>query len=87
MGIIWIRESSPMTVVVEDDEGRELGRLEVEGVQARDADWQITEADESGDRPISGRKFRMRRRQGPGGEEHVLKLEFGENRGTGPNGP
>lgn len=76
MPIIWIRESSPMTVIVESDDGEELGRMEVEGVQARDATWRITEAEEAGDAPVSNRGFRMRRRRGPTGEEHVLKLEF-----------
>lgn len=81
MPIMWIRQASPMTVVVESDDGEELGRMEVEGLQARNATWKITEADEPGDRPVSGRGFRMRRRRGPDGEEqHVLKLEFGPGR-------
>lgn len=77
MPIIWIRESSPMTVVVESDGGEELGRMEVEDVQGRDATWRITEADEPGDAALTGRPFRMRRRGGAAGEEYVLKLEFG----------
>lgn len=76
MPIMWIRESSPMTVVVESDDGEELGRMEVEGVQGRNATWRIVDAEEPGEAPVCDRGFRMSRRRGPGGEEHVLKLVF-----------
>lgn len=76
MPIVWIRESSPMTVVVESDDGEELGRMEVEGVHGSDATWRIAEAEEADDGPVRGRRFRMSRRRGPEGEEHVLKLAF-----------
>lgn len=83
MPIMWIRESSPMTVVVESDQGEELGRMEIEGVRARDATWKIAEADDPAGGPMSDdQRFRMRRREGPQGEEYVLKLEF--SRGGGP---
>ena len=86
MPILWIRETSPMTVVVESDDGTELSRMEVEGVRGRDATWKITEADEPGNAPVSNRGFRMRRRQGSDGEEFVLKIEFGRGGGSG-DGP
>lgn len=73
MPIMWIRESSPMTVVVESDDGRELGRMEIEGVQARNAAWQILEAEDADDAPVCNRAFRM---QPKDGGEHVLKMEF-----------
>lgn len=86
MPIMWIRESSPMTVVVESDDGEELGRMEVEGVRARDATWRVTEASDPDGGPPPDRGFRMRRRSGPGGEEYVLKLEFSRGRGRGRGG-
>lgn len=79
MGIIWIRDGSPLTIVAEDDDGNELDRMEVD-LQGRDVDWEITEVDDSPGKPVSGRKFRMSPRRGPGGEEFQLRLEFGDAR-------
>lgn len=75
MPIIWIRQASPMTIEVEDDDGETLNRMEVAGVDGREADWKV----EVGEGVGRGRPFRMKRVRGRGRdeqEEHQLKIRI-----------
>lgn len=79
MPILWIRQASPMTIEVEDDDGSTLNRMEVPGLDVRDSDWRI----EVGEGVGRGRPFRMKRVRGSGrgrgrddGEEHQLKIRI-----------
>lgn len=76
MPILWIQDGSPLTISVHSDGGEELGHLEVEDVDGKNAVWRLTDLrDPRPSNPVYDREFRMR----PGGEEDgefVLKLEF-----------
>jgi hypothetical protein len=61
MPIVWIEESSPLTITVESDDGEVLNRMEVEGVRGKDAVWRVTDVkDPAPSNPIFQKGFRMR---------------------------
>lgn len=77
MPIVWIEESSPLTIAVEDDDGTVLNSMTVEGVDAADATWRLTELENAKPaNPVYNKGFRMKPDCGPKGDTHRLKLEI-----------
>lgn len=77
MPIVWIEESSPLTITVEDDDGTVLNSMEVEGIEAADATWRVTQLESpTPDNPIYEKGFRMQPGCGPKGDTHRLKIEI-----------
>lgn len=80
MPIMWMEQESPLTITVTDDDGDELASMEVEGVDARDADWRITRLeDPRPENPVYKKGFRMQPVGGSKEDRYVLAIEIDES--------
>lgn len=76
MPMLWIRDGSPFEVIVESDDGEVLNRMEVPGVNGKDAVWRVTDVqDAQPSNPVFDKGFKMRPRE-RASDEFVLGIEF-----------